>query len=176
MDYYNIAYDLVMDNEYFLPTGHVLRFTEEQDTDTSVNDFECYGRVEYVATPYDRNGMRRERPEGFDGLAEKIVTPRGDTYWWQPTLDLWGIEPAVWHTDPELRSINLSTVMNILTYGFVLYTVELFRPCGECGTEKLVAWEAMGGNEPFMNRGDVADVVSDLIARLPWDKLSETSD
>lgn len=163
-DTYDLATTLVAEGKATLPDGRIVRLHEEQDTDTRLNDFECYGRVEYVASPWDRNGRRVERPAGFDGRAEKIVTPHGDTYWWQPTLELWGIEPRVWHGSAELRRRNRQEVTDILTYGFRLFTVEVFRPCGECGTEKLEAWESVGGVEPLCDDDNVACVIADLLA------------
>lgn len=166
MDIMTIAEALVRDNEYVLPDGRVLRFTDEQDTDTSLNDFECWGRVEYVASPWDSNGQRAERPTGFDGRAEKIVTAYGDTYWWQPTLELWGVDAAEWHANADLRRRNRREVTDILTYGFRLFTVEVFRPCAECGTEKLEDWDATGGMEAFMDDAEKACAVDDLLFRL----------
>jgi hypothetical protein len=164
-DLHRIAEVLSTDNEAFLQDGRVIRFTDEQDNDTSINDFECWGRIEYVASLYDRDGNRAERPKGFDGMATKILTDRGDTYWWQPTPDLWGIGADRWHKDATLRQRERSQVRDILNYGFRLLTVEVYSVCG-CGSEKLVAYASAGGIEPLGDTTHTVSVIEDLLPEV----------
>ena len=166
LDPYCIALTLVREGVHTLPDGRTLRLIEETDTDTSVNDFECYGRVEHVASPYDHNGLRATRPKGFDGTAEKIITSHGDIYWWQPTLELWGITPAQWHSDAALRRANRLSVRDVLDHGFRLYTVEAYTTCPCCNGERLTDYNAVGGVEPMLDDADVADRVSYLVEQV----------
>ncbi len=63
--------------------GFRARFTP--DYDTSINDFDYYGKVsEYF--DYWR-GHRQPRPDGFDGSARKIQVDRSGYVWWQPPKD-----------------------------------------------------------------------------------------
>jgi hypothetical protein len=169
-DPFAVATKLVTDGEAILPDGRIVRFREEQDTDTSINDFECWGRVKYVASPYDRDGNRAGRPAEFDDLAEKILTDRGDTYWWQPTLELWGIPASQWHASESLRESNRAEVRNLLNYGFRLLTLETFTICPCCSTEKLDGWASVGGVEPSSNNDDLALQVYDLFDQIDYPK------
>lgn len=154
--------DLAMSGQIELDNGDVVRFTEEPDEDTRVNDFDCYGKVEDT---WGRRG-RTERPDGFDGMAEKIHTGR-DEFWWQPPDDL----RSGWDTS-EVRSAMRDIVREILTYGFSIYCVELCRGVNAYGDPIVVDFATMGGIEP-LDDDDKVSYVADLVAELVDDKSRE---
>lgn len=135
--------------------GEYLRFTEEPDTGTWLGDFDCYGEVYHIW-----RGGQSERPDGFDGMAEKIHTEY-DSYWWQPPADL----KERWH-DKELRNHLRDTVREILDYGFSIYKVEWCR--GECvhGDPIIVEYATIGGVEPLADDDDKVSYLSDLVWEL----------
>ena len=148
--------DLVRDGKIELGDGEVLRFTELPDEDTRVGDYDCYGKVEHIWRGYGQS----QRPNGFDGMAEKIHTGR-DEFWWQPPDDL----RSGWATS-ETRSALRSVVRDILSYGFSIYKVEWCR--GECvhGDPIIVDYATIGGVEPFADDDDKVGYVADLVAEL----------
>lgn len=82
-----------------LPNGRTLRLTIEPDQDTTVNDSDCYGEIQWT------NG---DRPGHFTGLARIIERDRGSNLWWQP-----------WDGATEQDATKfLPTLMELVTYGF----------------------------------------------------------
>lgn len=139
-----------------LPNGDVLQFTELPDDDTRVGDFDCYGKVEHLW----RTSGHTQRPNGFDGMAEKIHTGR-DEYWWQPPADL----RSGW-VGSEIRPQLRNLVRDILTYGFSVYKVELCRGTDAYNSPVVVDYATIGGIEPFGDDDDKVGYVADLVAEL----------
>lgn len=133
------------------------RFRLEPDDVTDINDLDCYGRVAPVVSRY---GDQQERPDGFDGFARIVDGWRGDRFWWQPPVWLMGDDDAV-------RSLA-RLVSDILAYGFTLIRVERLRLEDSDGYGNPIVDDAdvLGGNEPFVDDGYAADILSDLIAGL----------
>lgn len=156
-------HDLVGSGEIELDNGDVLRFTELPDEDTRVGDFDCYGKVEHIW----RRTYRPERPDGFDGMAEKIHTGR-DEFWWQPPDDL----RSGWHSY-EHRNHLRNLVRDILSYGFVVYRVELCRGRDAYGQAIVVDYATIGGIEPFQTDDDKVGFLSDLVCDIVDDKSRE---
>lgn len=96
-----------------LPDGRALRLLIECDEDTTINDYDCYGRVAWVGR--DRyTGLPSNRPDDFDGRARKLWT-RSDAFWWQPPADV---------ADADLLAMSRH-VADLMEYGFHVYVVEL---------------------------------------------------
>lgn len=146
------ALEMVWHGSVTLDTGQVLRFREEPDNDTRINDFDCLGKV----APIGRWEYQPKRPEGFDGMAEKVHT-QGDSFWWQPPADL----REGWVTSP-LRDTLRQSVQDILDYGFRVFTVELCDGENAYGDLIVVDYASLGGVEPFMSADDTADYLMDL--------------
>jgi len=130
------------------------RFRIEPDYDTSINDYDCYGRVAPVVSRY---GQQQERPDGFDGGAE-ILSWRGhERYWWQP-YDV---------TDAVYRSATRQTVCDILEYGFLMLFVERLRDEDDAyGRPVVDDYSVVGGIEPFPSDDDLSDLISDVVSEI----------
>lgn len=148
--------DLVRDGKIELGHGEFLRFTEEPDTDTRLGDFDCYGEVYHIW----RGRGQSERPDGFDGMAEKIHT-QYDSFWWQPPADL----KERWHNE-QTRKVWRNVVRDILSYGFVVYRVELCRGTDVYGKPIVVGYGTIGGIEPFPTDDGKVSYLSDIVADL----------
>lgn len=144
-----------------LPDGRVLRLTEEPDCDTRISDFECYGSVEMCHTDRD-TGQTAERPKGFDGMAEKIWDVYGTAYWWQPTPRLWGIEPADWYANDAMRRASRQEVIDLLSFGFKVITLELCEGTDFYGRPIVIAAQSISGVECMADAGHLACIAQDL--------------
>lgn len=146
-----------------LPSGGFLRITTEPDHYTTVNDFGCYGRVEWS---HRKNYMGYAiRPEGFDGAAEKLDTDRGSVLWWQPyTPDK--AARRQWHTDPEYRRTMRRLVRDIVAYGFQVWRVEYCHGTDAYGRDVVRDFATLGGIDPGTDLGDELGYLSDLVAQL----------
>lgn len=159
----DIATRLAKGEDVSLPNGDTLHLTVEVDHDTSVSDFpDSYGLVEYVASPWDSNGMRAERPKGFDGAAEKLNI-QGDVYWWQPTLETWGIDRSEWHSNHELRRSNRQAVKDVLAFGFTFLMLERKGKCDCCGASKVKDYACLGGVEPLADESSIAEILRESL-------------
>lgn len=141
--------------------GFTLRFRQEPDEFTTMNDFDCYGRTEW--SPNNRYTGNTHRPDGFDGMAEKLVTDRGNTLWWQPPAGCKD-DRRQWHTDKTYQRAMRQTVRDIVEYGFVSYVVELVNGTDAYGRPIVVDFACVGGVEPFaeIDLGCLDDVVAQL--------------
>lgn len=148
------AKDLATLGEIELGNNYKLRFREEQDSDTSINDFDYLGTVKHI---WRRN---EPRPEGFDGMAEKISTHR-ETYWWQPPTDL----RQGWH-NYEHKDHLRKVVRDILEFGFFTYTVELCYGTDAYGNDVVVDYACCGGYEPFADDNDIAEAIKDITYQI----------
>lgn len=144
-----------------LPNGDVVRFRQDADEYTTLADFDCYGRTEWVRTGW----QGAVRPANMDGCAEILSHDRGHVLWWQPPVSD-KADRRRWHSDPEWSRVIRQIVRDVTTYGFVTYTVELCRGEDAYGQPVVVAVESMGGFEPFQNAGDIADSLTDMVSEL----------
>ena len=146
------AKDLAVFGEVELGNNYKLRFTEQQDSDTSINDYDYLGTVKHIW----RGQEQEPRPEGFDGLAEKISTRR-ETYWWQPPTDL----RHGWHNYEHKEHLR-KEVRDILEFGFFTYTIELCYATDAYGNDVVVDYACIGGMHPFMDDDDKTEYIKDL--------------
>jgi hypothetical protein len=109
------------------------------DDFTTVNDFECYGRVEPLPRYWQGGSVR---PDGFDGGAEIVSVGRScDRYWWQPPSD------AV--RDPVLRRSLRGQLCDLLEFGFSIIYLDVQRECSDVpGEWHEVRSVSLGGVEP----------------------------
>jgi hypothetical protein len=141
-----------------------LRSDEWCDVVDEINGVDCWGKVARVEVEH-HTGYPKPRPDGFDGLAEKINDPRGGAWWWQPTLDVWGISPQRWREDAGLRRMSRQGVADLLEYGFYLLTVERYvLECPACKCDRHVSDWTIGGIEPFPEASYLADIIEEAIS------------
>ena len=148
------ALALANDETVKLSNGMTLRFRRTPDHDTTLNEFDCYGKTEWVPAG------DRSRPAGFDGMAEKIWS-YNDWCWWQPPADL----RSGWHNYEHKNSLR-TTVRNIVSFGFDIYWLELCHGTNAYGDPIVVEYTVMGGNEPLQSDDDVADTLIDMAADI----------
>lgn len=151
---------LVKDGKVALDNGQTLRLRIEPDDTTTINDYDCYGKVSLI---YRGDS---DRPAGFDGMAEKLWGYH-EQYWWQPPDDL----RKEWHTYEHKTHLR-KVVHEILSFGFECYWLELCAGTDAYGKPVIVDYVVTGGYEPMMSDTDKVDVVMDL---AQWDWLSERS-
>lgn len=120
--------------------------------DTHINDYDCYGRIEW-----DHGGRR---PAGFDGSARVMMRDRSSRLWWQPYR-----EGRLVYDEPSSRQI----VMDLLIFGFTLMSLQLWGPAFDVlGVRHhvLVEEAVMGGVEPTPDTDAITSICSDLLADL----------
>lgn len=148
----SVATDLAHHDEVTLPDGRVIRFMEEPDYDTRIEDFvDCYGKVSYI-WKWD---YQPQRPEGFDGRA-RIIHTIHERYWWQPPADL---------ADEHLKHTGF-LVSEILEWGFYIYTLEVVEACEKCAQFEVTDRCAIGGMEPTTDMDSRIEVIRDLLSNI----------
>lgn len=158
-DSFALAGDMIAagENRIVERDGYGWRYRLEPDEYSSINGFDCYGKVAPVENRY---GCQQKRPDGFDGFARIVDGWRGDRFWWQP--------PAEWKNDPEEVSSLARLVSNILAYGFSMVIVERVR-LGDVdgyGNPIVDGVASAYGVEPFSEDVDVRFIVSEIIDDL----------
>lgn len=141
----NWANDLEVQGFYPIPFAedYCLNVCIDFDNDSSINDFDCYGTVEWS----------NSRPENFDGSSEIIERDRGSKLWWLPYR--------------EGRKIYNSSkdrlmVMDICNYGFRQLTLKLIGPSWDANKNKhrtVLSETSIGAIEPF---GNYSELIKDL--------------
>jgi len=156
---------------YEMEDGRTLRLVIEPDTDTHVNDYECYGETSKYAYRYtDREG-RAERPAHFDGNAEKIEVDRGLWVWWQPPRgEMAWTEPD---GTPARRGSETfdkcrSEVIDLLRAGFYSVGIEVAHDCPTCTHTHQADSAYIGGVDSVAN-GYLADLLPDLLSEVGID-------
>ena len=156
-----LAHNVVLYGEagYDLPNGTTLRLREEPDNDTSLNDWDCYGKVEWLSGYGSRN-----RPEHFNGMAEIMRTHR-ENYWWQPpSFDKQSI--AQWYSDSEYRNSLRNQVREILDFGFRVLILEVCSGEDAYGNPIVKDYTTIGGVEPLIDDTTTEGYVYDMILEL----------
>jgi hypothetical protein len=139
-----------------LDDGRVLRLKIEVDQDASINDFDCYGRVNMERIR--RNDYGHEmRPDGFTGNAEKLWYGNDGPWWWEPPVD-------VKRSDPVFKSLR-DNVRELLEFGFKGVILELLQ--GEDAYHRPIVVESasLWGIDSLDN-GYIHEVVSELADEL----------
>lgn len=145
----SVATDLAHHDEVTLPDGRVIRFTEEPDWDTRIEDFaDCYGKVSHIR----KWDTQPQRPDDFDGRA-RIIRTIHERYWWQPPKDL---------SDEHLAHTQ-TLVAEILEWGFYTYILEVLEVCESCDRPQVTNTFASGGMEPTLDMSSRIDIITELL-------------
>lgn len=182
LDLSALADDLLDEKTVDLSDGRKLRLSEEPDYFTSIDDYDCYGKLAHIPR------HRREhpvRPDGFDGFARKVWTHDGECFWWQPPDDLRTakresvyIEAAdgTIHRHPEAYRDPVGqmerTVRDLLAYGFLVLRVQVLEACSCCRQERMIGSSVLGGIEAMADRQYMLDMVADLVTEALEDAKS----
>jgi hypothetical protein len=150
--------DLTDDGDTFeLTDGRTLRLRVESDPHTSVNDFDCYGRVAEVERgPWD--GHNKPRPQGFTGRAVKLSIPNGPDYWWEPYYES---ETQQAYNGPKERQM----MIDLLSHGFYGLIVEILNGTDAYGRPIVTNVASLWGIDSLETQY-VREIVTDLAAEL----------
>lgn len=153
-----------------LKDGRTARLRIEHDEAFTIEDMgpEAYGLVAWDSHRTNDYGYP-ERPDGFDGNAEKVSTSDGrDRFWWQPPADLCGGWERGGEHFPKLRSL----VADLVTYGFHVVTVEVLDGIDAYNRPIVVAVASLGGIDS-LDDGYLDDVVGELLGELDAEVADE---
>ena len=134
-----------------LADGRSLRLRIEVDQDASINDFDCYGKVEWTR----RNDYGSVRPDGFSGRARIIDTDYPDNLWWEPYEEL---------TDEQIRR-EMPRISDLVRYGFKGVILELLDGTDSYGRPIVVNHASLWGIDSLDN-GCLAEVIGELVQEL----------
>lgn len=130
--------------------GRSLRLSIEPDQDTSVNDYDSCGTIEWT------NG---DRPSNFTGLARIIERDRGSNLWWQP-----------WDGATEQEATEfLPTLTELITYGFSVVGLHLTETITDSlGHDHTVTVDStyLGGVDDT-SPAYLPSILSEMIHELP---------
>lgn len=136
-----------------LPNGRTLRLLITPDDGFTINEFDCYGRTEWVS----KNWLgHHTRPESMDGQARVISSDYRSVCWWQPPADI-----AAEHISEILKSVR-----DIQEFGFQVWTLELLNGTDAYGRDVVVSYSTTGGIEPFTDSDCADSIVRDLLSEL----------
>lgn len=136
-----------------LPNGDTLRLYITPDDGFTINEYDCYGRIEWSRVFDDGT---HTRPDTMNGDARIIDRERGSVLWWQPPCDLAREHYAKYQND----------VTDICRYGFQVYTLELLSGSDVYGRGIVTRYATMGGIEPFISDDYAGSVLRDLLSDL----------
>lgn len=146
---------------YKLDDERTLRLRIEPDPFMSVmDDTDFYGSLAFADVGHRNDYGRRERPDGFNGNAERLsATHSYDAMWWQPPPDVKrGTE-----TFHKVRS----ALLELLECGYSIVTVELLHGTDGYGRPIVERVASLGGVEPFQyGDGTLAEILSDLLLEV----------
>lgn len=142
------------DGESFkLDDGRTIRFKVELDDTNPFDDYDCYGKIAWVG-----RGYRENRPDGFDGNAEKLQANRSDQVWWQPPAD-------VKRTDPGFAKFRRQ-VTDLLEFGMCGYVLELCDGKDAYGRDIVVDVQSLWGIEPFAEDSYRVEIIGELLSEM----------
>lgn len=150
--------------EITLPSGDVVRATIDYDYGTTINDFDCYGKV-FPVSRNTWNGRIAARPAECDGAAEIITFDRGESAWWQPPV-FDKADRRYWHTNPDYRRKLRSQVRDLLDFGFYVLRVELCRGTDVYGRPIVIDFSTLAGIEPFTQPDHMARLIGECAAEI----------
>lgn len=143
------------DDRFTLPDGRVLVLHVEQDSDTSVNDFDCYGRIEWTRD----NDYGPQRPSEFTGRARILDRDHYSSLWWEPYWD------KDYHPTTEQMREEEGRMRDLLRFGFSQVGLELLEKCDHCGNWHTVTTEWIGGIDS-LEGGHLMELMADLLAEM----------
>jgi hypothetical protein len=163
IDIHGIAHDLAgLEPGELLDVGdgRKVRYLVEPDPFARLDDWDNYGRTEWVKPHRWGTYKHAERPEGFDGSA-RILNVGGDDLWWQPPTD--------WPTlKPEVQGDILKAVYRILEVGYQTVIAEVCEGEDAYGRPIVTETYSFCGVEPW-EYGDTTTldiVLCDLLGEV----------
>jgi hypothetical protein len=142
-----------------LPDGKIVRLHIDYDPWTTINDFDCYGKVSDRSYPYHGDLVFTPRPQGFTGAARKLQVDRDQWVWWEPYREGHKV-----HDTPA----DVALVRRLLHEGFLEVGLTLHEHLTDSrGNTHLVEIDRRWtGGVDSLDNGHLADVVSELARDL----------
>lgn len=141
--------------EHDFDDGTTLRVTVETDHDTNLDDFDCYGTFADANASHWRGFKNVQRPEGFDGNAEKLWYGNDGPWWWQPSPD--GPKRGT----PEFAR-ERDHIRELLAFGFVGVIVALRETCDCCDHAHETESDSLWGIDSLDDDYGI-DIVADML-------------
>lgn len=152
----NTDYGLYDDGDTAVVDGHTIRLRFEPDMDVSINDYDCYGRVDYgTRDPY--SGDFRA-PADFDPERTERLTILNDLVWWERPEDFDAL-PADSQSDFRWH------VSHLVSFGFTVVVLERLDGTDYYGRPVVVDATALGGVDST-ERDNIAFIVEDLVPEV----------
>ena len=151
-----ILSSLLEDEEYEIDDTTRLTVEMTYDEDTSINDYDCYGRMEWTRNDVCGHSVR---PDDFDGRARIMDRQYNETLWWQP---------AEWEFDPTHIAEDFAHACRLNREGFGLLRVTLFETLEDShnGSHEVIVDTFCIGGCDTSNLEDYADYIEDGIHEL----------
>ena len=145
--------------------GRTLRLRIEPDDLYPFEDADCYGMISPVEQDrYSPYHNERNRPDNFNGNAEKIDIPNnGGTVWWQPPAD--GPKRGTPAFERERQG-----VLNLLEFGYCGFILELRKGTDGYGHPIVRKSASLWGIEPFPPAETSQEIIRNLWAELSAQK------
>jgi hypothetical protein len=145
-----------------LEDGRKLRLRIMPDEDASVFDVPFYGEFAWVKRD-SWTGRDQERPDNFDGNAEKMSTYSDGNYWWQPPRGDYAMTAKRGSKEfADFRQI----VKDLVEYGFCGVVLELLDGEDTYGRNIAVEHEALWGIDSLNHGCYLAEIVRELAGEL----------
>ena len=152
----NTDYGLYDDGDTAVVDGHTIRLRFEPDHDDDINNYDCYGRVDYgIKDPH--SGDNRP-PADFDPERTDRLTILNDVVWWEQPEDFVNL-PA--HVQSEFRW----HVSHLVSFGFTVVVLERLDGTDYYGRPIVVDATALGGVDST-ERENIAFIVEDLVPEV----------
>lgn len=135
-----------------LADGRTLRLRFEPDPDSSINDYDSDGRVEWTRN----NDYGAVRPDGFTGRARILEKHLGSSLWWEPYEDL---------TEDQIRSEEFR-IHQLVEYGFNVVFLELCDGEDAFGRPVVKEYETLGMVEWDASGAYLKDILEGMLAEM----------
>lgn len=137
-----------------LGDGRTLRLVIEVDEDTTLNDYDSDGKVQWTrSNVYSGHSTR---PDGFTGRARIIIRDGNNSLWWEPYFEL---------TEEQIKA-EQPRIVDLVTYGWKVITLEILQGEDFYGKPIVVNAATLGGVDLSGDDNYLASVVSDLASEL----------
>lgn len=150
-----------------LPDGRTVQLKIEPDPYCTINDYDCYGRIEWTRN----NEYGPVRPSDMTGRAQILDRDwrgsYGSALWWEPYSDKDFVP-----TEEQIRR-ERSQIRDLVEYGFMQVGVEVLEECPKCQNVHVAVSHWIGGvdsiDEPYIH-----ELVNDALAELGIDETGES--
>ena len=145
---------LIDDGDTVEVDGWTYRLRVEPDMDSSINDYDCYGRYDYGTT--NRYTGKSVPPADFDLDRTERLTILNDLVWWErpESFETW--TPA---NQSEMRSL----VGDLVSFGFSVVFVERLGDKDAYGSFIVLDYDCIGGVDTQSAGTEIAGELLDTL-------------